>query len=54
MEWNIVAIYILGIFFAHLIIYRNGEENVDHITAAITCIAWTVVSLIICLMQILK
>lgn len=47
MNWIIIAIYFIGIFATHLIIYKDGEEGIDHNAANIACVAWPV-TLLIC------
>ena len=54
MEWIIVVIYAIGIFIVHLIIYKDGEKDIDHSTANIACVAWPVALLIVCLLQVEK
>lgn len=54
MDWIIIAIYAIGIPVAHLIIYKDGEEGIDHNAANIACVAWPIALLIICLLQVEK
>ena len=54
MEVFIIIIYILGVFITNHIIYKDGEDDIDHNTASIACVAWPVALLIYGLLSVEK
>ena len=52
MNWIVIAIYVIGIFATHFIIYKGSEEDIDHNTVNIVCVAWPIAILICSLLLV--